>query len=446
MGYSDGQNSSTQRGNSMTSKAMGLVGFVLILGTAYLMSNNRSKINYRLVISGLVLQLLLAIFVLKVEFGQMLFRSLGDGITQLLHFSDKGAGFVFGPLVQNPENLVKVFGPGADYIFAFRVVPTIIFVSSLVSISYFLGIMQKFVQIVAKIVSVTMGASGAEALSNAGSVFVGQVEAQLLIKPYVPTMTMSELLASMAGSMACVAGGVLAVYIGLGIKASYLLTASIMAAPGALVIAKIVWPETEVSDTKGEVKVEVKRSQANIIDAAAHGASEGLRIGLNVVGMLIAFIALIALCDAVIGWAGNWLFVWGMRLDGVGIDLAHLELKGIFGAMFAPVAFVLGVPWVDAHTVGRLMGEKLVINEFVAYTDLSNMLKDPANTLSAQAETIATFALCGFANFSSIAIQIGGIGEIAPNRREDLAKLGVKALICGTLASYLSATLAGLLT
>jgi CNT family concentrative nucleoside transporter len=446
VGYSDGQNSSTQRGNSMTSKAMGLVGFVLILGTAYLMSNNRSKINYRLVISGLVLQLLLAIFVLKVEFGQMLFRSLGDGITQLLHFSDKGAGFVFGPLVQNPENLVKVFGPGADYIFAFRVVPTIIFVSSLVSISYFLGIMQKFVQIVAKIVSVTMGASGAEALSNAGSVFVGQVEAQLLIKPYVPTMTMSELLASMAGSMACVAGGVLAVYIGLGIKASYLLTASIMAAPGALVIAKIVWPETEVSDTKGEVKVEVKRSQANIIDAAAHGASEGLRIGLNVVGMLIAFIALIALCDAVIGWAGNWLFVWGMRLDGVGIDLAHLELKGIFGAMFAPVAFVLGVPWVDAHTVGRLMGEKLVINEFVAYTDLSNMLKDPANTLSAQAETIATFALCGFANFSSIAIQIGGIGEIAPNRREDLAKLGVKALICGTLASYLSATLAGLLT
>ncbi len=430
----------------MTSKAMGLVGFVLILGTAYLMSNNRSKINYRLVISGLVLQLLLAIFVLKVEFGQMLFRSLGDGITQLLHFSDKGAGFVFGPLVQNPENLVKVFGPGADYIFAFRVVPTIIFVSSLVSISYFLGIMQKFVQIVAKIVSVTMGASGAEALSNAGSVFVGQVEAQLLIKPYVPTMTMSELLASMAGSMACVAGGVLAVYIGLGIKASYLLTASIMAAPGALVIAKIVWPETEVSDTKGEVKVEVKRSQANIIDAAAHGASEGLRIGLNVVGMLIAFIALIALCDAVIGWAGNWLFVWGMRLDGVGIDLAHLELKGIFGALFAPVAFVLGVPWVDAHTVGRLMGEKLVINEFVAYTDLSNMLKDPANNLSAQAETIATFALCGFANFSSIAIQIGGIGEIAPNRREDLAKLGVKALICGTLASYLSATLAGLLT
>lgn len=425
---------------------MGLVGFVLILGTAYLMSNNRKKINYRLVISGLVLQLLLAIFVLKIEFGQMLFRNLGDGITQLLHFSDKGAGFVFGPLVNNPEKLVEVFGPGADYIFAFRVVPTIIFVSSLVSISYFLGIMQKFVQIVAKIVSVTMGASGAEALSNAGSVFVGQVEAQLLIKPYVPTMTMSELLASMAGSMACVAGGVLAVYIGLGIKASYLLTASIMAAPGALVIAKIVWPETEVSDTQGEVKVEVKRTQANIIDAAAHGASEGLRIGLNVVGMLIAFIALIALCDAVIGWAGNWLYIWGLRLDGVGLDLSHLELKGIFGALFAPVAFVLGVPWQDAHTVGRLMGEKLVINEFVAYTDLSNMLKSPTNTLTAQAETIATFALCGFANFSSIAIQIGGIGEIAPNRREDLARLGVKALICGTLASYLSATLAGLLT
>lgn len=425
---------------------MGVVGFVLILGTAYLMSNNRKAINYRLVVSGLVLQLLLAIFVLKVEFGQMLFRNLGDGITQLLHFSDKGAGFVFGPLVTKSDELLKLFGPGADYIFAFRVVPTIIFVSSLVSISYYLGIMQKAVQIVAKVVAIIMGASGAEALSNAASVFVGQVEAQLLIKPYVPTMTKSELLASMAGSMACVAGGVLAVYIGLGIKASYLLTASIMAAPGALVISKIVFPETEESTTKGTVKVEIKKTNANLIDAAAHGASDGMRIGLNVVAMLIGFIALIALCDAIMGAVGMGLYQAGMRLDAIGLDLSHLALKDIFGAIFGPIAFLLGVPWPDAHTVGRLMGEKLVINEFVAYTDLSTMLKDPANTLSSQAETIATFALCGFANFSSIAIQIGGIGEIAPSRREDLAKLGVKALICGTMASYLSATLAGLLT
>ncbi|HMW92821.1 MAG TPA: Na+ dependent nucleoside transporter N-terminal domain-containing protein, partial [Candidatus Obscuribacter sp.] len=233
----------------------GLLGFVLIIGTAFLMSNNRKAINYRLVLSGLLLQLLLAIFVLKVEFGQSLFRSVGDFITELLHFSDRGAGMVFGPLVKNPEKLVELFGPGADFIFAFRVVPTIIFVSSLVSISYYLGLMQKVVQIVARVVSFIMGASGAEALSNAASVFVGQVEAQLLIKPYVPTMTRSELLASMAGSMACVAGGVLAVYIGIGIKASYLLTASIMAAPGALVIAKIVFPETEESTTRGKVTI-----------------------------------------------------------------------------------------------------------------------------------------------------------------------------------------------
>ncbi|MBC7997841.1 MAG: NupC/NupG family nucleoside CNT transporter [Leptolyngbya sp.] len=411
------------------------------------MCNNKKALNWRLIGSGLLLQILLAIFVLKVEFGQQLFRALGDGITALLHCSDKGAEFVFGPLVKNPEQLVRVFGPGADFIFAFRVVPTIIFVSSLVSISYYLGIMQKFVQIVARVVSFIMGASGAEALSNAASVFVGQVEAQLLIRPYVASMTMSELLASMAGSMACVAGGVLAVYIGLGIKASYLLTASIMAAPGALVIAKIVWPETEESKTKGKVQIEVTKDHANIIDAAAHGASDGMRIGMNVVAMLIAFIALIALGDYCVGFAGEGLTRLGMDGSTIGLDLTHLTLKDLFGLVFSPIAWLLGVPWVDAHTVGKLMGEKLVLNEFVAYLDLSAMLKDPtAHKLSPQAETIATFALCGFANFSSIAMQIGGIGEIAPTRRADLARLGIKALICGTMASYLSAALAGLLT
>lgn len=430
----------------MESKLMGLVGFVAILTTAFLMSNNRKKINYRLVLSGLALQLTMAIFVLKVPLGQEIFRNIGDAITALLHFSDEGAGFVFGPLVKQPEKLTELFGKGADYIFAFRVVPTIIFVSSLVSISYYLGIMQKVVQVVAKVVSIIMGASGSEALSNAASVFVGQVEAQLLIRPYVKGMTMSELLASMAGSMACVAGGVLAVYIGLGIKASYLLTASIMAAPGALVIAKIVYPETEESQTQGEVKIEVKKTNVNIIDAAAHGASDGMRIGLNVVAMLIAFIALIALGDACVGMVGSALANMGMSLSNVGVDLAHLKLQDIFGAIFAPIAFLMGVPWQDAHTVGVLMGKKLVINEFVAYSDLSAMLKGTSDiTMGAKAETIATFALCGFANFSSVAIQIGGIGEIAPSRREDLARLGIKALICGTMASYLSATLAGLL-
>jgi len=428
------------------SRWVGLIGIVTIFAIAYLMSNNRKAINKRLVFSGLLLQILMAVFVLKIELGQQLFRSLGDFVTAILHFSDEGAGFVFGPLVRQPEKLKELFGVGADYIFAFRVVPTIIFVSSLVTISYYLGIMQRIVQMVAKVVAAVMGASGSEALSNAASIFVGQVEAQLLIRPYVPSMTMSELLASMAGSMACVAGGVLAVYIGLGIKASYLLTASIMAAPGALVISKIVFPETEESKTKGKVQIEVKRTNANLLDAAAHGASDGLRIGLNVVAMLIAFIALIAMGDAALGLIGKGLFDLGMRADAIGLDLAQLRIKDLFGVVFAPVAFILGVPWIDAQTVGRLMGEKLVINEFVAYTDLSAILKGQSPLhLGPHAETIATFALCGFANFSSIAIQIGGIGEIAPSRRQDLSRLGIKALICGTLASYLSATLAGLL-
>lgn len=434
------------------SRLVGLLGIASIFGLAYLMSNNRKAISLRLVGCGFLLQIVLAVFVLKVELGQELFKNVGDFITQLLHFSDQGAAFVFGPLVDTrpPEEnkLIQLFGPGGAYIFAFRVVPTIIFVSSLVSISYYLGIMQRVVQLVAKVVAFIMGASGAEALSNAASVFVGQVEAQLLIRPYVPSMTKSELLASMSGSMACVAGGVLAVYIGMGIKASYLLTASIMAAPGALVISKIVFPETEESKTKGKVQVHVEKTSANLIDAAAHGASDGLRIGLNVVGMLIAFIALIYMVDAAMGFLGRQLAQIGLNGSTVGINLKDLKLFDLFGLVFSPIAWLLGVPWVDAPTVGRLMGEKLVLNEFVAYTEMSAILKGGPEvhaTLGKQAEAIATFALCGFANLSSIAMQIGGIGEIAPSRRSDLARLGVKALICGTMASYLSAALAGLL-
>jgi concentrative nucleoside transporter, CNT family len=427
------------------SKYVGLLGLVAILATAYALSNNRKAINYRLVLTGLALQLGLAVFVLKVEFGQWLFQSIGDAVTSLLHFSDQGAGFVFGPLVSNPDAMLRMLGPGADYIFAFRVVPTIIFVSSLVSITYYLGIMQRVVQVVARVVAFVMGASGSEALSNAASIFVGQIEAQLLIRPYVPTMTMSELLASMAGSMACISGGVLAVYIALGVKASYLLTASVMAAPGALVIAKIVYPEKEESPTKGKVTVDAKSPAVNLIDAAASGASDGLKIGLNVVAMLVAFIAMIALTDAALGAVGHQLYDLGITSNPFGLDLNNLRLKDLFGVIFAPIAWLLGVPWQDANLVARLMGEKIVINEFLAYTDLSTILKSGTAHLSKQAETIATFALCGFANFSSVAMQIGGIGEIAPSRRQDLARLGIRALICGSLASYFSAALAGLL-
>ncbi len=421
----------------------GLIGIVLILGLSFLLSNNKKAINYRLVFVGLFIQALLAIFILKVPLGQSIFSSIGYFITKILDFSNKGADFVFGPLV-NAQILSPIFGPGHSFIFFFKIIPTIIFVSVLVSVAYHIGLMQRIVAVFAKGVHWLMGVSGSEALSNVGSAFVGQVEAQIMIKPYISGMTMSELLASMAGSMACIAGGVMAVYISMGVPAEYLIAASIMAAPGALVISKIVYPETEESETKGNVKLEIKKAHANLMDAISHGASDGMRISLNVIAMLLGFIALIAMVDAGLGWIGNWLY-WHTSLDlsWVGISLKDLSLKEILGSIFSVFAWAMGVPSQDTHAVGALMGTKLVINEFVAYSDLSPMIA--ANMLSHKSIVIVSFALCGFANFSSIAIQVGGIGELAPNRRADLAKLGFKALICGTLASYLSATIAGLL-
>jgi CNT family concentrative nucleoside transporter len=272
---------------------------------------------------------------------------------------------------------------------------------------------------------------------------VGQVEAQIMIKPYIASMTMSELLASMSGSMACIAGGVMAVYISMGVPAPYLLAASIMAAPASLVIAKIVWPETEESATKGAVKIEVKKTHANMLDAISHGAGDGLKVSLNVIAMLIGFIALIALVNAVLAKLGVLLVSGGMSLQGVGIDLNHFSLDSIFGSLFSVFAWAMGVPSQDTFVVGSLMGTKLVINEFVAYSNLSPMIAQQA--LHPKSILIVSFALCGFANFSSIAIQVGGIGELSPSRRADLAKLGFRALFCGTLASYLSATIAGIL-
>lgn len=409
----------------------GLIGIALILGLAFALSNNRRAINYRLVGTGLALQLGLAVFILKTTVGQRIFQFLGAAITKILDFSKEGAAFVFGPMV-NSAVLSKAFGPSNTFIFFFSIIPTIIFVAVLVSMAYHLGIMQRVVAVVARGVHWLMGVSGAEAVSNVASTFVGQVEAQIMIKPYLPGMTMSELLASMTGSMACIAGGVLAVYIALGVPAPYLLAASLMAAPGALVISKIVYPETEVSETKGTVKLEVKKQDANLVDAISHGASDGLKVGFNVVAMLIGFIALIALINYLLGKAGLL------------IGLPQLSLKFILGYLFAGFAWAMGVPGKDITTVGGLMGTKMVLNEFVAYLDLTALQKT-ANALSPKGLLISSFALCGFANFSSIAIQVGGIGELAPSRRSDLAKLGFKALICGTLASYLSATLAGLL-
>jgi len=406
----------------------GLLGIVLILGVAFLMSNNRKAINYRTVGVGLLLQVLLAVFILKTEVGQSLFQCLGDSINTLLGQADKGALFVFGSLVDR-DLMTKAFGPGNDYIFFFKVVPTIIFVAVLVNMLYHLGILQRIVSTMGRGVHWLMGVSGAEALSNVASTFVGQVEAQIMIKPYLKNMTNSELMASMTGSFACIAGGVMAVYISLGVPAAYLLAASLMAAPGALVISKIIFPETEKSETEGEVKLSIEKTHANLVDAIAAGASEGLKVGLNVIAMLIGFIALIALVDLGLG-----------QLGGL-INMPSLSMNLILGKVFSVFAFAMGVPAVDIEVAGALMGKKMVVNEFVAYLDMVK-IKD---TLSPKTIAITSFALCGFANFSSVAIQIGGIGELAPSRRSDLAKLGFKALIAGTLASYLSATLAGLL-
>ncbi|GAB3758449.1 NupC/NupG family nucleoside CNT transporter [Spirosoma pomorum] len=407
----------------------GLIGVVLILGIAYALSDNRKAINFRTVGVGLALQFGLAVFVLKTDVGRDLFQGLGYYVDRLLQKASSGAEFVFGPLVKR-YLLSQAFGTDNNLIFFFQIIPTIIFVAVLVNIFYHLGIMQRVVAIMARAMKWLMGVSGAEALSNVASTFVGQVEAQIMIKPYLNGMTNSELLASMTGSFACIAGGVLAVYISLGVPAPYLLAASIMAAPGALVISKIVMPETQVSETQGTVKVEIKKSHANLLDAIAAGASEGLKVGFNVIAMLIGFIALIALIDSLLFRIGFYV-----------LNMDNLSMNFLLGKLFSVFAWAMGVPSKDIEVAGSLMGTKMVVNEFVAYLELVKV----RGTLDPKTIAITSFALCGFANFSSIAIQVGGIGELAPQRRSDLARLGFKALICGTLASYMSATLAGLL-
>jgi CNT family concentrative nucleoside transporter len=419
----------------------GIIGIIVILGLAYLWSNNRKAINFRLVITGLILQVTLAVFILKIPVGQDIFAWLGKAINKLLDFSQQGGLFVFGDLTRVPQILPpEIVSAG---VFLFILIPTIIFVCVLVAMAYHIGLMQRVVSGIAYFVHWAMRVSGSEALSNVASAFVGQVEAQIMIRPYLSGMTMSELLASMTGSMACIAGGVMAVYISMGVPASYLLAASLMAAPGALVISKIVFPETQESETKGKVKLEVKKEHANIMDAISHGASDGMKISINVIAMLIGVIALVALVDALLGYFGHFLAWTGVSLDFLGLNAENLRLKDVFGAFFSLFAIVMGVPVKESFEVGSLMGTKMVINEFVAYTDLSPMIARGA--LSAKSIVIASFALCGFANFSSIAIQLGGIGAMAPNRKADLARLGFKAMICGTMASYISASLAGIL-
>jgi CNT family concentrative nucleoside transporter len=409
----------------------GLLGIALILGLAFLLSNNRKAIDYRLVLSGLALQLFLAIIILKISPVKNFFQHLGHGMEKIEGFGREGAKFVFGDVLADKTQLSKFFGPGNGFIFAFNVPATIILVCVIIAVLYHVGIMQRVVAFIARGVHIIMHASGSEALSNVASAFVGQIEAQVMIRPYLDGMTRSELLASMSGSMACIAGGILIVYVNMGIPAEYLIAASIMAAPASLVISKIVYPETEVSQTKEHVSLEVKSQYANVIDAISHGASDGMKISVNVIAMLIGFIALIAFINYI-------LFKINLLC---GSPIADLSLDKIFGWIFLPFAYAMGVPSSDISTVAPLMGQKLVINEFVAYLHLSAI----KTTLTPKGLAIVSFALCGFANFASVGMQIGGIGALAPGRRADLARLGLRALVCGTLASYLSATIAGIL-
>lgn len=419
----------------------GIIGIILIFLIAFLMSNNKKAINYKTIGTGFALQVLLAVFIFKVPLGRAMFMAIGTFISKILDFAKEGGSFVFGSLIDNVK-LDAVFGAGAN-IFALQLICSLIFMMILVNILYYYGIMQRVVPIFGKAMNKLMSVSGAEALSNVASSFVGQIAAQIMIRPYLAKLTRSELLASMAGSMACISAATMPIYIGLGIPAQYLLASSIMAAPGALVISKIIYPETHTPETSENFSIAYskrKRPYINVFDAISAGASEGMKVAINVVAMILALVALVAMIDWFLGGIGN-LIVKYLHINFVAFDLSQLSLKMILGKIFAVFAFFMGVPLGEATTVGSLMGTKLVLNEMVAYVDMTNLTQ----TLSAKSYLIATFALCSFGNFGSIAIQLGGIGELAPNQRKNLARLGVRALIAGTLTCYMSAAIVGVL-
>ncbi|HEY9255558.1 MAG TPA: nucleoside transporter C-terminal domain-containing protein [Stenotrophomonas sp.] len=419
----------------------GLFGLAVLLGITWLFSNNKRAVDWKLVGTGVLLQIGFAAVVLLVPGGRDVFNWLGQGFVKVLSFVNEGSTFIFGSLMD-----AKSYG----FIFAFQVLPTIIFFSALMGVLYHLGVMQAVVRAMAWAITKVMRVSGAETTSVCASVFIGQTEAPLTVRPYIAKMTQSELLTMMIGGMAHIAGGVLAAYVGMlgggdpaqqAFYAKHLLAASIMAAPATLVVAKLLVPETGTPLTRGTVKMEVEKNTSNIIDAAAAGAGDGLRLALNIGAMLLAFIALIALVNAPLTWLGD--------VTGIAAAIGRpTSLSTIFGYLLAPVAWVIGTPWADATTVGSLIGQKVVINEFVAYTELSRIVNGqvPGVSLSAEGGLIATYALCGFANFSSIAIQIGGIGGLAPERRHDLAKFGLRAVLGGSIATFMTATIAGVLS
>jgi concentrative nucleoside transporter, CNT family len=406
---------------TLAERLTGLIGLAAIIGIGVAFSRDRRRIRWQVIGWGLGLQVVFAIFVLRVPAGRALFRRLGELVTALLHYSYAGSAFVFGELGK-PDSSLGV-------IFAFQILPAIIFVSALFAIMYYLGIMQVIVRAFAVVMSRIMGASGAESLNVAASIFMGQTEAPLTIRPFLPRMTRSELMTVMTSGMAHVSGSIMAAYIAFGIEARHLLTAVIMTAPGTIMMAKLFEPETEKPETYGNVRLAIPRTDVNVVDAAARGTSEGLHLMLNVIAMLVSFIALVALVNGGFGALHGWL-PW-----------FPADLQTVLGWIFRPVAFLMGVPWHDSGTIGSLLGTRMVLNEFIAYAQLGPM----RDTLDPRSFTIASFALAGFANFSSVGIQLGGIGALAPERKGDLARLGFRAMIAGTLANFLSATIAGIL-
>lgn len=437
---------------SIDSILRGLIGLIVLLFLSFLFSNNRRSIDWRLVATGMILQFLFAFLVLKSWIGREIFNQVGKGFVFFFSFAGEGAQFVFGPLAKSAEAQ-----GGLGFIFAFQVLPTIIFFAAFMAVMYHLGVMQRVVQGMAWIIIMLMRVSGAEALVVAAATFIGQTETPLVIRPYLARLTRSELFTVMTSGMAHIAGGVMAAYVlmlggayaraqgaaadpWLVYFAGHLLAACIMAAPATFVVAKMLFPEKESPETMGTIRVKIEKSYANVIEAAAGGASEGVRLALNVAGMLIAFIAIIALC--------NWLLTRLGDATGVSAGCAAafgkpLSLELLFGLLFQFIAFTIGVPWQDALNVGSLMGIKLVLNEFVAYSKMADMVS--AKMLSDKAIVIATYSLCGFANFSSIAIQIGGISPLAENRRAEIARFGLKAVLGGTLATWMTAAVAGML-
>ncbi|PMB52626.1 NupC/NupG family nucleoside CNT transporter [Fischerella thermalis CCMEE 5201] len=399
-------------------RVISALGLIVFLGISYALSIQRRAVRWRTVAWGLGLEFIVALLILKTPSGLTVFKSLGDVVSNFLAFSDVGAKFVFGDNYK-------------EHLFAFQVLPTIIFFSAFISVLYHYGILQWIVNALAWVMMKTMKTSGAESLSTAGNIFLGPTESPLMVKPYVETMTQSELFAVMTGGFATVAGGVLGAYLSFGIPAEHLIAAFFMTAPTALVVAKLIYPETEVPDTVGKVQMDVKTNYVNAIDAATTGALDGVKLAVNVGVMIIAFLGLLAAVNALLGWIGGLL---GLR---------QLSLEWILSLFMAPVAWLMGVPWTDCGKIGALLGKKTILNEFIAYLDLKTLIEK--QEISQRSIIIATYALCNFANIGSIGITIGGITGIAPQRQHDLARMGVRSMIGGLLAGFITACIAGIL-